>query len=205
MKVTETFVSLQGEGLRQGMPTMFVRLAGCNLCCQWCDTRYSLTTSLGIEMSVEEVMEAIIRSGMSYVCITGGEPLLQREELLTLVAAVHAAGVRVDIETNGTLSFSGMQEYASVCMDVKCPSSGEMSDLSLLDMLAATDAVKFVIGDEADYLYMVEVLAAHPRLRAPVCVTPVYGTDTRWLIETILAEKLPVRFQIQLHKAVDIR
>lgn len=205
MKVTETFVSLQGEGLRQGMPTMFVRLAGCNLCCQWCDTRYSLTTSQGIEMSVEEVMEAIIRSGMSYVCITGGEPLLQSEELLTLVAAVHAAGVQVDIETNGTLPFSGMQEYASVCMDVKCPSSGEMSDLSLLDTLVDTDAVKFVIGDEADYLYMVEVLAAHPRLAALVCATPVYGTDTAWLIETILAEKLPVCFQIQLHKAVDIR
>ena len=79
-----------------------------------------------------------------------------------------------------------------------------MSDLTLLDSLQDRDAVKFVIGDEADYLYMVEVLAAHPRIRAPICITPVFGTDPKWLVETIIAEKLPVRFQLQLHKVVHI-
>nr|WP_277612907.1 radical SAM protein [Methanocorpusculum vombati] len=186
------------------MPCMFVRFAGCNLHCAWCDTRYSLNNSQGVETTAEEIMQAVIVSGMRYVCITGGEPLLQKEELVPLVAAIHEAGVFVDIETNGTIPFGEVQEYASVCMDVKCPSSGEMSDLSLLDSLRPEDSVKFVIGDEADYLYMVEVLAAHPDLRAPVCITPVFGTDAKWLIETIIAEKLPVRFQLQLHKVVNI-
>lgn len=204
MRVTETFVSLQGEGLRQGMPCMFVRFAGCNLHCAWCDTRYSLNDSQGVEMTPEEIMQAVLESGMRYVCITGGEPLLQKEDLVPLLAAMHEADVLVDIETNGTVLFDDVQEFASVCMDVKCPSSGEMSDLSLLDQLRPTDSVKFVIGDEADYLYMVEVLAAHPHLSAPVCITPVFGTDVQWLIETIISEKLPVRFQLQLHKAVNI-
>jgi 7-carboxy-7-deazaguanine synthase len=155
-------------------------------------------------MTPEEVMQAVIASGMRCVCITGGEPLLQKEELVPLIAAIHEAGVFVDIETNGTIPFDEVREYASVCMDVKCPSSGEMSDLSLLDSLRPEDSVKFVIGDEADYLYMVEVLAAHPHLSAPVCITPVFGTDMKWLIETIIAEKLPVRFQLQLHKVVNI-
>ncbi|HJK54091.1 MAG TPA: radical SAM protein [Methanocorpusculum sp.] len=204
MRVTETFVSLQGEGLRQGMPCMFVRFAGCNLHCAWCDTRYSLNDSQGVEMTPEEIMQAVLESGMRYVCITGGEPLLQKEDLVPLLAAMHEADVLVDIETNGTVPFDDVQEFASVCMDVKCPSSGEMSDLSLLDQLRSSDSVKFVIGDEADYLYMVEVLAAHPHLSAPVCITPVFGTDVQWLIETIISEKLPVRFQLQLHKAVNI-
>ena len=204
MRVTETFVSLQGEGLRQGMPCMFVRFAGCNLHCAWCDTRYSLNDSQGVEMTPEEIMQAVLESGMRYVCITGGEPLLQKEDLVPLLAAMHEADVLVDIETNGTVPFDDVQLFASVCMDVKCPTSGEMSDLSLLDQLRPTDSVKFVIGDEADYLYMVEVLAAHPHLSAPVCITPVFGTDVQWLIETIISEKLPVRFQLQLHKAVNI-
>ena len=204
MRVTETFVSLQGEGLRQGMPCMFVRFAGCNLHCAWCDTRYSLNDSPGVGMTPEEIRRAVLEAGMRYVCITGGEPLLQKGDLVPLLAAMHEADVLVDIETNGTVPFDDVQEFASVCMDVKCPSSGEMSDLSLLDQLRPTDSVKFVIGDEADYLYMVEVLAAHPHLSAPVCITPVFGTDVQWLIETIISEKLPVRFQLQLHKAVNI-
>ncbi len=204
MRITETFVSLQGEGMRQGMPCMFVRFAGCNLHCAWCDTQYSLNASPGMEMTPEEVMAAVADSGIRYVCITGGEPLLQKEELIPLLAALHEADVFVDIETNGTIPFTDVQEYASVCMDVKCPSSGEMSDLTLLDSLHDRDTVKFVIGDEADYLYMVEVLAAHPHIRAPICITPVFGTDPKWLVETIITEKLPVRFQLQLHKVVNI-
>lgn len=175
MRITETFVSLQGEGLRQGMPCMFVRFAGYNLHCAWCDTRYSLNNSQGVEMTAEKVMQAVIASGMRCVCITGGESLLQKEALVPLIAAIHEAGVFVDIETNGTIPFGEVQEYASVCMDVKCPSSGEMSVLSLLDSLTPADSVKFVIGDEADYLYMVEVLAAHPDLRAPSASHPCSG------------------------------
>ncbi len=202
MRVTETFVSLQGEGERQGMPCFFLRLSGCNLRCAWCDTEYSFDK--GTDKSVDELVKEIADSGLSYVCVTGGEPLLQKEELKTLLEILAAADIYVDIETNGTIPFSDVSEYASICMDVKCPSSGEMSDLSLLSELTKKDCVKFVIGDEADYLYMVEVLAAH-KPKAPVCITPVFGTETGWLVETIIAERLPVRFQLQLHKVVNVQ
>jgi 7-carboxy-7-deazaguanine synthase len=155
-------------------------------------------------MTSEEVIRAVTVSGMRYVCITGGEPLLQKEELVPLIAEIHDAGCFVDVESNGTIPFAEVQRFASVCMDVKCPSSGETSDLSLLQSLNPTDSVKFVINDEADYLYMTGVLAAHSYLSAPVCITPVFGTDVKWLIETIVTEKLSVRFQLQLHKVVNI-
>lgn len=202
MRVTETFVSLQGEGERQGMPCFFLRLSGCNLRCAWCDTEYSFEK--GTDKSIEELVQEIAASGLSYVCVTGGEPLLQKEELVPLLEILAAADIYVDIETNGTIPFGDAGEYASICMDVKCPSSGEMSDLSLLSLLQKKDCVKFVIGEEADYLYMIEVLAAHKPV-APVCITPVFGIETDWLVETIIAERLPVRFQLQLHKLVKVQ
>jgi len=202
MRVAETFVSLQGEGERQGIPCFFLRLSGCNLRCAWCDTEYSFEK--GTDRSVDEVVKEIADSGLSYVCVTGGEPLLQKEELIPLLEILAAADIYVDIETNGTIPFSDVSAYASICMDVKCPSSGEMSDLSLLSTLTKKDCLKFVIGDEADYLYMVEVLAAH-KPKAPVCITPVFGTEMGWLVETIIAERLPVRFQLQLHKVVNVQ
>jgi 7-carboxy-7-deazaguanine synthase len=183
---------------------MFVRFAGCNLHCTWCDTQYSLNDPQGVEMTSEEIIRVVIASGMRYVCITGGEPMLQKDELVSLIAAIHDAGIFVDVETNGTLPFDDIRKFASVCMDVKCPSSGETSDLSLLHNLGPTDSAKFVIGDEVDYLYMMDVLAAHPHLSAPVCLTPVFGMDVKWLIDAIITEKLPVRFQLQLHKMVNI-
>ena len=202
MRVTETFVSLQGEGERQGIPCFFLRLSGCNLRCAWCDTEYSFEK--GMERSVDTIVEEIAQSKLSYVCITGGEPLLQKEELRSLLEILKAANIFVDIETNGTIPFDDITEFASICMDVKCPSSGVISDLSLLAHLQKKDCVKFVIGDEADYLYMVEVLAAH-KPSSPVFITPVFGTDTKWLIETIIEERLPVRFQLQLHKLVNVQ
>lgn len=203
MRVTETFVSLQGEGANQGKPCFFLRLSGCNLRCAWCDTEYSFEK--GEERSVDDIVKEISDSNLSYVCVTGGEPLLQKKELLTLLEILFAAGISVDIETNGTISFEELKEFASVCMDVKCPSSCEVSDLSLLPSLRETDCVKFVIGDEADYMYMVEVLASAKDLKAQVCITPVYGTDVKWLVDTIISERLPVRFQIQLHKELELK
>ena len=203
MNVTETFVSLQGEGKHQGKPCFFLRLSGCNLRCTWCDTAYAFEK--GTERSIEDIVKEISESKVRYVCITGGEPLLQKKELLPLLTILSAAEIAVDIETNGTIGFADVQPSASVCMDVKCPSSGEMSDLSLLNDLTENDSVKFVIGDEADYIYMVHVLASYKNLRAEIFVTPVYGTDTKWLVETIIKEHLPVRFQIQLHKLEGIQ
>ncbi|HJJ48079.1 MAG TPA: radical SAM protein [Methanocorpusculum sp.] len=203
MKLTETFVSLQGEGKNQGKPCFFLRLSGCNLRCAWCDTQYSFEG--GTERSVDEIVREIADSNLKYVCITGGEPLLQKKALLPLLEILAGAGISVDIETNGTISFKDCMPFASICMDVKCPSSGVVSDLALLDTLRASDCVKFVIGDEADYFYMVEVLAAHRKIRSEIVITPVYGTDTKWLVETIVKERLPVRFQIQLHKLEEIQ
>lgn len=203
MKVTETFVSLQGEGKNQGKPCFFLRLSGCNLRCTWCDTGYAFDA--GEERSVDAVVKEIAESGLKYVCITGGEPLLQKKEVLLLLEILYEAGIDVDIETNGTIPFEDCKHFASICMDVKCPSSSVVSDLSLLKDLDEKDCVKFVIGDEADYFYMVEVLASRRDMKAEIVLTPVFGTDTKWLVETVIKERLPVRFQIQLHKLEGIR
>lgn len=203
MKVCETFVSLQGEGLNSGKPCFFLRLSGCNLRCAWCDTEYSFES--GTQKTVDELAEEISKSGVNYVCVTGGEPLLQKKELISLLEILHEGGIAVDIETNGTIPFDDVQKFASICMDVKCPSSCEVSDLSLLPQLSKTDCVKFVIGDEADYMYMVEVLASLNDFLPEICITPVYGTDAKLLADTIIAERLPVRFQLQLHKELEIK
>ena len=134
MKIAEIFRSLQGEGKNQGKICLFIRLAGCNLHCRWCDTDFA--RSGGTEMSLDTVLEHVWRLNPSYVCITGGEPLLQAEDLEPLLASLHRRGTAIDIETNGTFDFTRLQPYASICMDVKCPSSGEQSNLALLDITA---------------------------------------------------------------------
>jgi len=202
MKIIETFKSLQGEGGFQGEPCFFVRLAGCNLRCAWCDTKYSFDK--GTEVSVASIIDDIIHSGFRYVCITGGEPLIQMEEVLTLAKELNNRGIIVSIETNGTKPFKNLHGIASICMDVKCPSSEEESDLSLLKDLQEEDEVKFVIGTKEDFEYMKKVIAEENNLKGKIFVTPVFGTDFHWLVEAIISENLPVRFQLQLHKQVNI-
>ncbi|MDO9325729.1 MAG: 7-carboxy-7-deazaguanine synthase QueE [Methanoregula sp.] len=121
MKVIEIFRSLQGEGKNQGKVCLFLRLAGCNLNCHWCDTEYARTG--GREMASDEILEQVWRINPPYICITGGEPLMQAAELEPLLASLHKRGAQIDIETNGTYPFTRLQPYASICMDVKCPSS----------------------------------------------------------------------------------
>ncbi len=157
MKIAEIFRSLQGEGKNQGKPCLFIRLAGCNLHCRWCDTAYAQNGGI----RDESLMPFSNRSGAlipPYVCITGGEPLLQADELEQLLVPLHTQGTAIDIETNGTIDFTRLQPYASICMDVKCPSSGEQSDLALLDALRPQDSVKFVVKDETDCLYAREII-----------------------------------------------
>lgn len=204
MKISEMFVSLQGEGVHQGLPAFFLRLTGCNLSCAWCDTRYSLDKNVGTEMSYESVFEAVMESGVSYVCITGGEPLLQTKELLKLLPKLFENRFLVDIETNGTLQFHELQEFANIEMDAKTPSSGEKSDLSLIKSLRKKDTLKFVVGDDADYEYMLRVLLENPDCEANICVTPVFGTDSKWLAERVIKDRLAVRLQLQLHKQLGI-
>ena len=128
MRISEIFRSIQGEGRSQGLITTFVRLSGCNLNCSWCDTPYAREG--GKEVPAGDIFQAVEFSSCSRVCITGGEPLVQRDEVGSLVKQLDEAGYEVEIETNGTIDFSPLQAHASICMDVKCPSSGEESDLS---------------------------------------------------------------------------
>jgi 7-carboxy-7-deazaguanine synthase len=201
MKIAEIFMSLQGEGKNQGRPCLFIRLAGCNLHCKWCDTPAS--RSGGKEMSTDTILDHVLRSNPRYVCITGGEPLLQAEELEHILSSLHKRGIFIDIETNGTIDFTRFQPYASICMDVKCPSSGEVSTLALLAKVRPEDSVKFVVKDEADCRYVQEVMDTH--LIAGECfVSPVFGTDYKQIIRFVLANTFPVRFQIQLHKILGI-
>ncbi len=202
MKIVEIFSSLQGEGKNQGKPCLFVRLAGCNLHCLWCDTPAS--RSGGKEMSPDNLAEAVRKFSLPYVCITGGEPLLQARELEPFLSTLRNRGIMIDIETNGTIDFTRFQPYASICMDVKCPSSGEESDLSLLAKIRPEDSVKFVVNNEIDCRYAREVMTVHP-IAGEVSFSPVFGSDYKPIINFILENNLPVRFQLQLHKILGVQ
>ncbi|MDD1676300.1 MAG: radical SAM protein [Methanomicrobiales archaeon] len=202
MKVIEIFKSLQGEGREQGKICTFIRLAGCNLRCAWCDTSYAWEG--GTELRDREILAAVEREGSRLICITGGEPLLQAEEVARLAQTLHVRGYSVGIETNGTIDFRSIQPYAAVCMDVKCPSSGETSNLELLSCITEKDDVKFVVKDNRDLAYMEEVLARHT-VPGETIVTPVQGSNVQQIAGYVLDHDLPVRFQVQLHKIIGVR
>lgn len=202
MKITEIFRSLQGEGKNQGKPCLFIRLAGCNLNCCWCDTPESKTG--GREMSLDSILEQVKLINPLYICITGGEPLLQPDELEHLLDSFHTRGILIDIETNGTIDFTRFQPSASICMDVKCPSSGEKSDLSLLGKIRSQDSVKFVVKDEADCQYAMEVMKTH-QIAGEIFISPVFGTDYKTISKFILTNNLPARMQVQLHKIIGVK
>lgn len=202
MKVSEIFYSLQGEGKNQGKACLFIRCAGCNLDCRWCDTKDS--RSGGMEMDTSAIQNEVSRINPRLVCITGGEPLLQAEALKPLLASLHDNGIEIDIETNGTIDFTSLQPYASICMDVKCPSSGAESDLSLLGTIRPEDTVKFVVADEHDCRYAQEVMQAYP-IRGEIFFSPVNTADRDPIVRFILKNSLPVRFQIQLHKILGVK
>jgi 7-carboxy-7-deazaguanine synthase len=202
MRISEIFRSIQGEGRSQGLITTFVRLAGCNLNCSCCDTPYAREG--GKEVPVGDVFKAVEFSSCSRVCITGGEPLIQRDEVRSLVKKLDEAGYEVEIETNGTIDFSPLQAHASICMDVKCPSSGEESDLSLLSRIGSGDAVKFVVDGTEDLDYARNVIASHPIL-GEYLISPVFGSDYGALAREVLERNMPVRFQVQLHRILGVR
>jgi len=202
MKIVEIFESLQGEGKNQGRPCLFIRLAGCNLSCRWCDTAYA--QSGGTDIDYDEILEQCWRKNPRLVCITGGEPLLQKDALLSLLPSLYKRGTAIEIETNGTIAFADLQSFASICMDVKCPSSGETSDLSLLSTIRCADSVKFVVMDEGDCRYAKEVLDNYP-IAGEIFFSPVCGTNYQPIIRYILENDLQVRFQLQLHKIIGVK
>ena len=202
MKLVELFKSIQGEGRNQGKPAVFIRLAGCNLNCSWCDTPHS--HDVGEETDNDEIVRWVEDSGCKEICITGGEPLLQIQELRVLLARLSRLGYSIEIETNGTIDFGPVQDNATICMDVKCPSSGEKSDLALLKKITSGDSVKFVIDDREDCRYAEEVILRHP-IRGEIFFSPVSGSDYHETACYILDKNLPVRFQVQLHKIIGVR
>jgi 7-carboxy-7-deazaguanine synthase len=155
-------------------------------------------------MDVEAILKETARISPRLVCITGGEPLLQAGELEPLLASFRSDGIEVDIETNGTIDFTSLQPYASICMDVKCPSSGAESDLSLLAAIRPEDTVKFVVAGEDDCRYAQEVMHAYP-IRGEIFFSPVAGTDPDPIVRFIVKNSLPVRFQLQLHKIIGVK
>ena len=202
MKVAETFTSIQGEGLWAGTPQYFIRCGGCNLDCSWCDTGYAREG--GTEVSVDKLVDDARSSRLKWSCITGGEPLLQAVEVLELTLGLKDSGVRVLLETNGTLYDRKIfNEADCVSMDVKTPSSKMKSDLEILDMLEGKDQAKAVIADEADYYYVKKLVeAGHP---FTWILQPEGGGGFRWIAEKAIEDALPVRVMPQLHKLEGLR
>ena len=201
LRVTEIFHSLQGESRAVGWPTVFVRLTGCPLRCVYCDTAYSFHG--GHAMTLDEILAQVSRHAARYVTVTGGEPLAQKA-CLTLLSRLCDTGYEVSLETSGALDVSSVDSRVVKVMDLKTPGSGESSRnlYANIDHLSARDQVKFVLCDRADYEWAKDVLARYGLAsRCEVLFSPSHQQlAAATLAEWILQDRLPVRFQIQLHK-----
>jgi len=203
MRVTEIFHSIQGESSFAGRPCVFVRLTGCPLRCTWCDTDYAFFG--GHDVSIDDILSKVKAYGCRLVEVTGGEPLAQ-QDAVRLIARLCDEGYQVLIETSGAIDITPVDRRARVILDVKCPGSGmtERMQWSNLDKLEPKDEAKFVLADRRDYEWAREIMAQHKLTeRCSVLMSPVFGSlEPRQLAEWILADRLPVRFQLQLHKLI---
>lgn len=201
LRVTEIFLSLQGEASRVGLPTVFVRLTGCPLRCGYCDTDYAFQG--GEWYTVTSILERVRRYPTRHVTVTGGEPLAQKA-CHDLLGALCDLGLDVSLETGGSLDVSGVDARVARIVDVKTPGSGEVgrNHWSNLSVLTPRDEVKFVLVDETDYRWARAVLAEHAIASCcPVLFSPAWGAlEPATLAEWVLRDGLPVRLQVQLHK-----
>ena len=202
LRITEIFYSLQGEARTVGLPTVFVRLTGCPLRCVYCDTEYAF--SGGNLLSIDAVVQQVANYAPRYVTVTGGEPLAQRA-CLPLLQRLCDAGYEVSLETGGALSVAGVDQRVVKVLDLKTPASGEMArnDYDNIPLLNPHDQVKFVICDRADYewaRFKLDEYQLDGRV-GDILFSPSHGQlPPRELAEWILADRLPVRLQLQLHK-----
>ena len=201
LRITEIFHSIQGESRPVGCPTAFIRLTGCPLRCVYCDTAYAFHG--GQRVGIPEILSQVATFEARHVCVTGGEPLAQ-PGCLDLLAALCDTGYGVSLETSGALDIAPVDQRVAVVLDLKTPASGE-SDRNLwanLPLLKPTDQIKFVICDRGDYDWACERLREHRlETRCEVLFSPAWEQQpARELAEWILADRLPVRFQVQLHK-----
>ena len=201
LRLTEIFLSVQGEARAVGWPTVFVRLTGCPLRCQYCDTAYAFHG--GQWWEIDTILAEVARHGVRHVCVTGGEPLAQKR-CLALLEQLCDAGYEVSLETSGAIDIAAVDPRVSRVVDLKTPGSQEMSRnlMSNLALLTAHDQVKFVLCDRADYDWARGMVAAHALdARCDVLFSPSQDElPPRELAEWIIADRLPVRFQLQLHK-----
>lgn len=203
LRITEIFFSLQGESRTVGWPTVFVRLTGCPLRCQYCDTAYAFTG--GERLLLADILDRVAQYGAHYVCVTGGEPLAQLNCLLLLDALVEK-GYKVSLETSGALDVSRVNPKVTKVIDLKTPGSKEVAKncYANLTLLVPNDQVKFVVTDEADYEWAKAMLHTH-RLteRCEVLFSPAAGSQhPTELAEKILHDRLAVRFQLPLHRVL---
>jgi len=209
MNVYEIFRSLQGETTRAGVPMDFVRLAGCDLACTYCDTAAARDPSAGRAMTVAEVLAALPSPPLPWVAVTGGEPLLQLADVNALIAALAETGQRVLVETSGAHSVAALDARAVRVLDVKTPGSGmaDRMDWTNLDHLRPTDEVKFVLTDRADYAWACDVVDRHGLadgttvLMGPARPSLDSATVAKWILEA----GRPIRLNLQIHKDLGLR
>ena len=201
LKVNEMFPSIQGEGIYIGVPMFFIRLTGCNLRCKWCDTQYAFYE--GKDMEIEEIVKEANKSGLRWICLTGGEPLLQKDVYKLIYRLMDEHNVL--IETNGSIPIDEVptEENVVISLDIKTPSSGMHKAMRFenLEYLGEKDFVKFVIADEEDYEYAREILEKY-EIKSEVVFQPVWGKDITWLISKVIEDKINVRVLPQLHKMI---
>jgi len=201
LRITEIFYSLQGEARSVGCPTVFIRLTGCPLRCGYCDTSYAFQG--GEWYSLDDILQEVARYNTRHVTVTGGEPLAQKP-CLNLLSRLCDAGYQVSLETSGALDVSAVDSRVVKVVDIKTPASGEVDKNldSNLQYLTSQDQVKFVLSDRQDYDWAVALLRQQALAdKCEVLFSPVHGQlDASQLADWILADQLPVRFQIQLHK-----
>jgi 7-carboxy-7-deazaguanine synthase len=201
LRITEIFYSLQGESNLVGLPTVFIRLTGCPLRCSYCDTAYAFHG--GEKMEIKQIIETAEQYGARHITVTGGEPMAQAE-CIPLMQQLLDKGFVVSLETSGALDLTEVDERVIKVMDLKTPSSNEQHRnlYSNIDTLDHKDQVKFVIGGDQDYQWAKQTLEQyHLSDRCEVLFSPSMGKqDPTELADKILADRLPVRFQVQLHK-----